>query len=415
MGILIRVLVVAYVGAVVLLSFREGLTVFARILGAVLAIACVVMVAGGRRRLTVPDCYKLWVVWVLFAGVSAVQAISPALAAFKLLTVVQVLCIGFVLTNVLIWHGSTLFYRVAIVAATLASSAIVMVDPARFSDLDGRVVGTLGNANAYGFLLVVSLIISAVAVVDREARVPRILAIAAAGALFLMIIRTGSRQALLGAAIGCMSVLVVYLVRARRRGLLPVLYGAVATAVVLVVGSQLITESDFWPRIEAAIEAARSGDLGSADDTSLQGRLWLYATAWAVALDHPILGIGLDNFRLVQGSVIGTQVGTYSHTNYMEILASTGFPGFILYFSAYAVLVRKIYRLRGIAESPRAFGSYAVAAAIATSVIVMDVATVSYYNKILWLAFPLVLAEIVKIERQPRRRVMVSPGRASLS
>jgi O-antigen ligase len=49
--------------------------------------------------------------------------------------------------------------------------------------------------------------------------------------------------------------------------------------------------------------------------------------------------VGLGNF------VTHSSSGAYAHSDFMEVLATTGFVGFVLYFSIYLVLWRRLRRV----------------------------------------------------------------------
>ena len=71
-------------------------------------------------------------------------------------------------------------------------------------------------------------------------------------------------------------------------------------------------------------------------------RFTLWNAAAAIIRERPVLGIGLDNFRLVYGSRLGfTRWDTNIRTNnlYLEILAGAGIVG-LLSFAAMVVLSR---------------------------------------------------------------------------
>ena len=58
---------------------------------------------------------------------------------------------------------------------------------------------------------------------------------------------------------------------------------------------------------------------------SFGGRTELYDAAWEIFLQHPIVGIGYNCFRVLGG------YGYFTHSTYMELLACTGIVGFILF------------------------------------------------------------------------------------
>lgn len=62
----------------------------------------------------------------------------------------------------------------------------------------------------------------------------------------------------------------------------------------------------------------------------------MYIEAFKLFLRYPIAGVGLANFATYSG------IGMYSHSDYAEIISTTGLIGAILYFSIYIVLWRKL-------------------------------------------------------------------------
>lgn len=65
----------------------------------------------------------------------------------------------------------------------------------------------------------------------------------------------------------------------------------------------------------------------------------LYREAWKLFLDKPVTGVGLGNF------MIYSVYRAYSHSEYAEVLSTTGIIGFVLYFSCYVLLFRRIQRI----------------------------------------------------------------------
>lgn len=75
-------------------------------------------------------------------------------------------------------------------------------------------------------------------------------------------------------------------------------------------------------------------------DTSAATRLDMIGEGWRLWLEAPILGHGIDQFRVL------SQFATYSHNNYIEMLATLGIVGFILYYSVYLLLFLRGWRTR---------------------------------------------------------------------
>jgi len=269
--------------------------------------------------------------------------------------------------------------------------------------MSGRVFGPLGNANAFGIMLVTALIFVLVGALCERRLIGKLLYLAAAGLLFAVVLQTGSRQAIVGTMVGGFMIIASY-VYGSRAGLKGVLVSIAILAVLLPVAYSIASTSKYWYRMQVAISASQ-GDTADAD-SSLLGRAWLYKRAWELTVEHPVFGIGLDNFRTAEGNKIGSRIGTYSHSNYMEIMASTGFPGFLLYFSILWHWYRTLYRSRHLMWNKQSFSRYTQVLAITVAYTVMDFTSVSYYDKCAWLVFPWLIAELEFLRSQPlpRRR-----------
>ena len=65
----------------------------------------------------------------------------------------------------------------------------------------------------------------------------------------------------------------------------------------------------------------------------------MYSFGFNLFLENPLFGIGFNNFQEY------FYTGQYSHSDYIESLASTGIVGFILYQGSYFVLLLKSFKL----------------------------------------------------------------------
>lgn len=392
LGAIYQLLTAIYIGTVVLLSYRENLTLAAKAAGVILGLSFVFM-AVTSKKIVIPAIYKIWLAWFALAFTSCLVAEDPQLALYRAQTLAQVVVVGFIVTNFMIWHRSTMFYIVALVGSTLLSSVVVFVNPAPFTDFDGRVYGTLGNANTFGFILSVTLVLTLVNAITSRRLVFKAVFLAAATMIFIMLLQTGSRKAMIGGVLlGGGLVCAAYLYRSIKIGGKSFIGAVIAIGAIIPISITYLMNSEFWFRINRAM-AFFDGGIASTD-TSVQGRLWLSERAIDLAVHNPILGIGLDNFRLADGGGIGRHIGTYSHSNYLEVLVSTGAVGFVVYFYMYWMLVKQLFAMRSFLRSKEYFGRYTMALVVSISIIAMDTAMVSYYDKVFWLVFPWLVAEL---------------------
>ena len=85
-------------------------------------------------------------------------------------------------------------------------------------------------------------------------------------------------------------------------------------------------------------------------DGSAQGRLKAWAVAWDMIKDHPVFGVGFDQFQanyLDYGERAGTKTGTrVVHNAYLQIWSEAGTPVFLCYVTLLVTSVFQLQRLR---------------------------------------------------------------------
>lgn len=113
---------------------------------------------------------------------------------------------------------------------------------------------------------------------------------------------------------------------------------------------------------------------GTLEGRETQKRSDLMEDALVVWREEPVFGHGIDQYRY-SGAFTA-----YSHNNYTEILANFGVVGFGLFYVIYAVLIAR--SLAGILRGSEAAW---VIMAIIVSVLLMDLARVSYTSRTTWL------------------------------
>ncbi len=79
-------------------------------------------------------------------------------------------------------------------------------------------------------------------------------------------------------------------------------------------------------------------DINSIDDSSIRVRERMKKRAWELFLEKKYFGWGMDYFKASNQS----NLGYYSHSNFLELLTGGGIVGFIIYYSKYIVLLIEI-------------------------------------------------------------------------
>lgn len=162
-----------------------------------------------------------------------------------------------------------------------------------------------------------------------------------------------TRAALLGEAVAGALIVGTYLYRRRLR------WTPVVAATGVLLGAVILT----WQQIDEKI----IGTIGSAQlENEIQSRLELNGIALAMVSDHPLIGVGLNNFALALGhyDVYGLLfAGNPVHNIYLVVLAETGIIGVLGMLATFVVFFRCAVRLAR--SSDRFFAAIGIAAVAA--------------------------------------------------
>jgi O-antigen ligase len=214
---------------------------------------------------------------------------------------------------------------IAFVAGTVLSCIYGFLNPAgEVSGFTGRLTGSFGDPNAEASVLAASIpLLISLASAYRDSARMKLVAVIGVAIMFLGLVSTLSREGLVAFA-AVMVAAVVFGGRWRRRAAVLLALGVLATGGYYFVLAPL---------------AARQRVTMS--DTS--GRTTLWTVAWRVVKAHPLLGVGQNNFILVEAKYIDEAglVNAYyiidnpkvAHDAYLEALADLGFPGLLTFLA----------------------------------------------------------------------------------
>ena len=111
----------------------------------------------------------------------------------------------------------------------------------------------------------------------------------------------------------------------------------IAIAVVVIVWKLIMNVSILYEIIGYRFEGLLGLVNSATEDVSTLNRNNLLKQAFEVWVSHPVLGVGFNNFPVVQTIQSGYY---YAHNNYLEILADLGVVGFLLYYINYVRIIR---------------------------------------------------------------------------
>ena len=383
---------------VLLLSYVPVLNLFARGVLLLFIAWFMAMAVTRRRQLIVPGLFVVFFAWCTLALLVSGLAVDVDMALRRWVTVVSLGLVSWGVANAVVWSGSSRAWGWAFILSSALAylSNYLPIDNFLVVEYEtevlGRFVGTLGNANAFGRAMVHAFFVGLGMLLIKPRGREATLVILAMGIFGLAVIESSSRTAMLGIAIG---VICFYSCLRARDLLTPLnligLAGVVAGIVVVVL---------FYPKhFETAAHRMSIffGFLGvetevDNNERSIENRLVLAKRAVELAAEHP-LGLGLDNLR--------TYIGTYAHSNFLEVLVSTGVLGLILY---YAMHLRMIFE--EVKRRPRYLPWLWFIVMALGSAVVMDFFNVSYYSKVMWVFLGILCGFSVIAHKQHSERTL---------
>lgn len=189
-----------------------------------------------------------------------------------------------------------------------------------------RAAGPIGDPNYFAQILLIPLPVAIVFAVIERRWALRLLAALCAALLVSAIGLTYSRGGAVG--LGVVLLLIALLLRVRP----PVI---VAGALCLLLLLSFVSP-DFFGRVASIIDVRHIGSEQGVQDRSFAGRLGENLAAWNVFIDHPIFGVGPDNFiRYYQE--YADEIGMLFHAEdrpahnlYLSVAAEMGLVGLIV-------------------------------------------------------------------------------------
>lgn len=311
------------------------------------------------------------VLFILWCACSSLWAINSGVAFNYVITLMQGMLLGM---SVLIYASSGEERRVhltytMIVLGTLLMLLIVLRSyslSALFSGklkVENRIRANGLNPNIIGVCASYSILL----ILGNREQLKKIVWVPLVGVLGLFALLTGSRKAVITIIIGIF-ILNVLDVENIGQLLWHLLLAAAAAAGIIF----LIFKVDFlYETVGYRIENFLNYMGGEAMDKSANARVMMIQQAKEIFSEHPILGIGLHNYK---------QVSYYqrvSHNNYYELLSCLGIIGFVLYYATQLWIlvssgIKVLYRKK----------EYLVVMLLMLCILMNDYAMVSYSSEI---------------------------------
>jgi O-antigen ligase len=261
-------------------------------------------------------------------------------------------------------------------AAIVAGGSLVTGEYARAPQggEEDRVAGLAVNPNQFGWIMVLATVVMAYfwMTPSRYPRLKYLVFICGLSAAAVATVFSGSRKAILG--LGVFYVFWLWFCYRKQVFKRPILaVGVMAFGMIGIAIFALIREMPVASRFQESWEGFTSGS-GSGG----MNRLMLIRIAWQAFVDNPICGLGLNNYFVYSR-------GSAAHAEYAEILADTGLPGFILYFSIFAAMWLRARKIAKYCPDPFAVSVAGLVRAFLIVVLMLDWGRYNYMDKPFWI------------------------------
>jgi putative inorganic carbon (HCO3(-)) transporter len=355
--------------------------------------------AAGRERFTLPPELPAFAALALAYVAASVGAADRAAAASETL---DLFSYGVIVALVILLIDTPMWLRRAVWAVAmgvglLAVIAIVQQVTGTYGSSYGGFAGVLPagdamrsagplNPNPFGQILATSAVL-AFYLARMETQPPaRALAGAIAIACAVAVVYTQSRAALIALLVVAIAIGLLHGVRLR------VL--AVAVCGIILLGSFVIPTS-LRQRVDALSDS--SANASFRENHSLRGRTSENLAAIRMWGDHPLLGVGPDNFEVhyqTYSAAIGIDQRAEqrgAHNLYLESLAETGLFGAVAFFAVLGLALSGAWRARARLEGRDALLGEGLAVALA-AFLICALTLHSAYARYEWIFIGLALA-----------------------
>ena len=408
-----ELILLLYISSVILLSMIPIGNVASKIIGLVLLYSFFVAIFKTNKKVYFSQEVYIILGWLLFCLISGFAARDINLVYGKIFTILQLL-IFFIVGYSLILKGNisvnSIFYIFIISVAIAFLYGLLTQVNSSVIVTRNRIIGTAGDPNQIAVFGAFSILFAGYLFIIDKRVITKIFLIGLIMILVLGIIKTQSRQGLLLIAISTITYMVVnnfYQFRNsdnKKRIIFRFILIFFISVIIISIILFFFKQSDYYYRIQALLTFIKISFGSSSDnitkiiDYSAYERSKLIQFGIRMWLDNPLIGVGLDNYRIVIKEYWPISNRLYSHNNYIELLSTIGTIGMIIYYGIYFSIIKKIITgINNLNFGNKNIKLLQVFMTAMISLMVLEMVTVTYYTKFTWILFMIILGYTDKL------------------
>jgi hypothetical protein len=396
-----------YIVTTILFSHYEWGTKYNKFAAASLFVVVIVKRLRNKAKpIEFSPQHIVFICWVVFATLAGIMSGSGQDALESLKRVSIIFFASLPLYMLLVDLKCIKWVSWTLVVAAIASSVLVNLGflPTP-PGLSSRFVGTLGNANRFALVSLIGLANLTYLWRVHTGRLLKLVLLLAGGLLAHQVILSGSRKGMIGVFLILLLQYVFFVFQNRKEEVFKRLIGGfVVLSFLFGIFGYFIMKSEYGYRMENVMLYIK-GEKVQKGDTSITGRAYLYKVGLKNFMNSPIIGNGLSSFDDTDLGIgtISRRIGAYAHSNLIEVLASSGVIGFILYYSIYWTCISRLLYQFKFELNTHIKSIWYLATTFIAVMLTYELFSVTYYGKEFWIFLSCVLASIKIIKSYNRK------------
>lgn len=346
-----------------------------------------------RKKVMVNTFDTMFLITLVFFGVSSVFGMDTDVSAVQLKTLTLVFIMYILMTKSLTYvldetrlSGIYAISAIALFIWTAYTYGFNEMYEMIASGNESRVGAEVSQENIFGMMAAIifaGCLYAAIMYKKVLYWIPTI-------AMIVLIAMSGSRKALLVVPVAFFFILIMK--NGFKKSYRTVIIVLIAVPIAIQVLKLPIFEV-ILDRFDGLFDfmSGKKGDLSS----QMRGRMIELGLEWYKS--NPFIGYGLDCYKLMSKRYFGG-VERYSHNNYIELMVNTGTIGFALYYSLYGYLCVQLARIRKRYNSN--FAGLCILLLIVQ--LITDVGMVSYTYKTTYINFAISMICITQYNSKRR-------------
>lgn len=355
------------------LSYIEGLSKIIILYGILFSGLFLIYFLYHRISIKVPPEIIIYFVWIVWSLGGMKNIIDESLYFHQLKTIIQIGIMIFLVSTIIAMRRniSVVILAMAVGVTILSINSIYTGEFQIATEIDSstRAGSLIGNSNEFAYCLLFLLFAMFYFWEKYPSLLWRTILSAIISFSFIFIVLSGSRKGFLS------SLVFIFLwwlfTKGKELSKKPV--SVCIILLILLGGIYFITNFVMSDTLLGKRFESKEIERGS------NTRIQMYKDGFNIIKNYPIFGIGLNNYRLLSSS------GLYSHSDYIEVASNTGIGGFILYFSIYIVLWRRLNRIKRMTNDHRLLYIIGLLKAMILTILLFALGRPNITSKITWL------------------------------